>query len=216
MQQMALPFGGTIAFPKVECREPYALIGTTSGFTAGGSSEGGSYTGCIYPYQRGIRVHIVMVSTTTHSGGLGGLINEGIKGVMFGSDEGMAERYLDQIQDALLCRLPEAVLNRQSKEAEPAGAMPQTRVNWFQSNCTARLTQPAAHQSTAQPRLAAPVNAEARNGASNLAGAATRESPSLEGTRETSAKPPQVQAAMADIARSGKPEIPKSVLIKLE
>lgn len=68
--QMSLPMGMSISFPRVVCKNSYSLITNARGYSGGGSSQNDMYTGYVYPYRDGIRIHIGLVSTTSHSSGL--------------------------------------------------------------------------------------------------------------------------------------------------
>lgn len=116
VKQMSLPLGQSLSWPQVECAGPYSLITNNGGFSGGGSSQSDAFTACIYPYQKGTRVHIVLVSTTSHQSGIAGLVNASVKGMMVGDNREAAERSLDKISESLLSRTPSAKVIRSSKQ----------------------------------------------------------------------------------------------------
>lgn len=114
-------YGQSFSFPTVSCRSgAYAVISNSGGFAAGGSSEHENYTGCVYPYKNGTRVHFVLVSITTHAGGLQGMVNSSIKKMVGGENEDYTERNLDQVADKFVNLMPGAKLIKQSKEPATA------------------------------------------------------------------------------------------------
>jgi len=121
VRQASVGFGMSFAMPVVKCADTYSLITNVGGFSSGGSSETEAYTGCIYPYKTGTSVQIVLIATTTHSGGLQGMMNSAIKGV-FGGNEGTAETYLDQISTEFLKDIPSAKLAKTSKPVTTASS----------------------------------------------------------------------------------------------
>jgi hypothetical protein len=123
VQQMAMPLGMSISFPTVKCDSPYSLITNSGGFSTGGSREQENYTGCVYPTKLGTVVHIVLVDTTSHSNGLVGMANAGVKSLLVGGNQDGAERHMDQITDAFLCKVPQAQVTRQSKEGATGGIL---------------------------------------------------------------------------------------------
>jgi len=113
MKQMA--FGPMMmTFPVVKCSDATSIITNSGGFSAGGSSESERYTACVYPYQAGTSVQFVLITTTTHQGGLQGMMNSAVKG-MFGGNEGTAETYMDQISKEFTKDIPVAKLVKTSK-----------------------------------------------------------------------------------------------------
>lgn len=123
VEQMSLPMGMSISFPRVVCKNSYSLITNVGGYSGGGSSQSDSYTGCVYPYKDGIRVHIVLVSTTSHGSGLSGMINAAIKESMIGGNKDAAERALDKITEKFTSLVPPAKIVKGSKQGELAGVI---------------------------------------------------------------------------------------------
>lgn len=116
LQQMNLPFGKSFTFPTVKCKDAFAVITNTGGYGGGGSSQSDNYTACIYPSQSGTKVHFVLVSTTTHSGGISGMVNSAIKDTMVGGSKEAAERSLDKISTKFTGIIPGAKVIRSSNQ----------------------------------------------------------------------------------------------------
>jgi len=124
LQQIAGPFGMNMSFPTVKCPNAYTVISNTGGFASGGSSQNDRYTACLYPYKTGTRVHVVLVSTTTHQAGLAGMVNASIKDSLVGGNQGSAERSLDKISTKFSALVSGAELIRSSKTGEVGGILP--------------------------------------------------------------------------------------------
>lgn len=115
VQQMSGPFGMGMSFPRVSCGNAYAVISNSGGFASGGTTEMEAYTGCVYPYNQGTKIDIVLIATTQHQNGIQGMVNQAVKGLITGSNQETAEQQLDQITAKLNNVLPQAKLIRQSK-----------------------------------------------------------------------------------------------------
>lgn len=124
LQQIAMPFGAGMSFQTVKCPNAYTIISNSGGFSRSGTTQSDNYTACLYPYREGTRVHIVVVSTTTHRDGLTGMVNSAVKKGLVGSNEDAAERSLDKIAEKLSTLVPGAELIKSSKVSEPGGILP--------------------------------------------------------------------------------------------
>jgi hypothetical protein len=115
IRNISIPFGGNVSFLTVLCPgAPYAVISNSSGFAGGGSAERDQYTGCIYAYTGGLRVHIVMIRTTKHASGLQGMVNQTVMGMIRGGNDENLEAKLDLVAGLFKNTVTEARLVKSS------------------------------------------------------------------------------------------------------
>lgn len=115
IRNISIPFGGNVSFQTVQCTgAPYAVISNTSGFAGGGSAERDQYTGCVYAYTGGLRVHIVTIRTTKHASGLQGMVNQTVMGMIRGSNDESLEARLDLVAGLFKNTVTEARLVKSS------------------------------------------------------------------------------------------------------